>query len=95
MHPSCLQTVSLLENSIGDQELMFGAKFNQELPIVIAVLSPVLSKNSFPSFWSTLALKSPRIMILSSMGFPERVFTDFSRTCPYLLGLLGGLESKY
>lgn len=51
MHPGYFQTVSLLEDDIGDDDLMFGAKLKQVLSAVIAVPNPMLSKDSFTSFW--------------------------------------------
>lgn len=48
MHAGSFKTVPLLEDGVGDDELLLSAKLQQQAPIVIAVSNTVSAKYSFP-----------------------------------------------
>ena len=48
VHPVCFQAVFLLEDCVGNDELMLCTEFEQEAPIVITVPNALSSKDSFP-----------------------------------------------
>ena len=48
--PCCLKPILLLEQGVGDDELMLRRKLQKQAPIVIAVANSVSTWDSFPQF---------------------------------------------
>ena len=48
MNPGCFKSVLLLEDGIGDENLLLSAKLHQQVPVVVAVTNGVSAKYSFP-----------------------------------------------
>ena len=65
--PCDLEPILLLEQGVGDDELMLRTELQKQAPVVIAVANSCLSRIPFHRSKSrpTLALKSPKIRSLS------------------------------
>ena len=48
--PCCLEPIFLLEQGVGDDELMLRTKLQKQAPVVIAVASFVSTSSLFPHF---------------------------------------------
>ena len=51
MHPGCFKSVLLLEDGIGDDQLILSAKLQQQAPVV-AVTNAVSAKYAFSGTWN-------------------------------------------
>ena len=50
MHASCFEVIFLLEDCIGNGELVFSAEFEQDASIVIIASNVMPTKDSFPCY---------------------------------------------
>ena len=48
--PCCLEPILLLEQGVGDDELMLREELQKQAPVVIAVANSVSTWDSFPQF---------------------------------------------
>ena len=48
--PCCIEPILLLEQGVGDDELMLQTELQKQWPVVIAVANSVSTKDSFPQF---------------------------------------------
>ena len=48
--PCCLEPVLLLEQGVGDDELMLRTELQKQAPVVIALANSVSTYDSFPQF---------------------------------------------
>ena len=48
--PCCLEPILLLEQSVGDDELMLRTELKKQAPVVIAVANSVSNYDFFPQF---------------------------------------------
>ena len=76
VHPGGLVAIFLLEDGVGDGELLFGTKFKKQAAVVIAVAHTMVAQDTFPHLCITanFRVEMPNMMTLSLGGTPCKRF---------------------